>query len=208
MTKNKGFTLIEIIVSTAIFTVVVTIAVGALTSLNKTSREARATRVIIDNANSAIDSMARIIRMGTRFDGACDAQCNCGARGIDDLGDSRMTDALGSGGNTCLRFYGPVASMPNDLHQIRYRYNSENKSVERSLVDGQWERMTAPEVEVSSMKFFVNGQKLGGAGLGGDQPVVTMIMQGVARVSRVTKPFSIQTSIAPRTPNLKIITPE
>jgi prepilin-type N-terminal cleavage/methylation domain-containing protein len=208
--NKRGFTLIEIIVSTAIFTIVVTIAIGALTSLNKASREARATRVIIDNANSAIDSMGRIIRMGIRFDGACidaDGACLCGARTEADVGNSPISDSKGAGGKNCVRFYGPVTSY-SALKEIKYRYNSSNKSVERSIMGGTWQSMTAPEVEVSSMKFYVNGSRLGNAGVEGDQPVVTMVMQGVARVSRVAKPFSIQTTIAPRTPNLEIVTPE
>lgn len=202
---KRGFTLIEIIVSTAIFTVVVTIAIGALTSLNKTSREARALRVVIDNANSAVDSMARTIRMGVRFDGGCDAGCVCGATDENVVRNTASMTSIGGGGNICLRFYGP-ASTGSGLQEIKYHYNSTTKSVER-IIGGVTEQMTAPEVEVSNMTFYVNGTELGDVGVEGNQPVVTMLMTGIARVSRVSRPFSIQTTIAPRTPNLNIVKP-
>ncbi len=205
---KRGFTLIEIIVSTAIFTVVVTVAIGALTSLNKTSREARSLRVVMDNANSALDSMSRTMRMGIRFDGGCNADCVCGGTDMNTMRDNTvLLTTSGTGGNSCIRFYGPITGSPT-LSEIRYKYDGISKSVQRSVDGGiTYVNMTAPEVEVSSMTFFVNGTTLGDVGGIGDQPVVTMLMSGIARVSTYARPFSIQTTIAPRTPNLKIITP-
>ncbi len=205
MYKKKGFTLIEIIVSTAIFTIVVTIAIGALTSLNKTSREARALRIIMDNANSAMDSMSRTIRMGVRFDGACDASCVCAGSATSTVRDTSpaLIDSANpkSRGNTCLKFYGPNSSA--SLTDTRYRFSSSTKSVERSQDGGvTYQTMTAPEVEVSDMRFFVVG-----SGLDQNQPIITMIMTGVAKSSNQVRDFAIQTSISPRTPNLSIITP-
>lgn len=207
--KKKGFTLIEIIVSTAIFTIVVTIAIGALTSLNKTSREARALRIIMDNANSAIDSMARTVRMGIRFDGGCDVDCACAGTNQDTVRDTGV-DAVNvinasdpkSTGNKCLRFYGPSPT-GDGLVETRYRYKAADKSVERSVDGGTtFVRMTAPEVEVADMRFFVAGSQLDVS-----QPIVTMVMKGVARSSNQTRDFNIETSIAPRTPNLSLIKP-
>lgn len=203
-----GFTLIEIIVSTAIFTIVVTVAVGALTSLNKTSREARALRVIMDNANSAIDSMARTVRMGIRFDGGCDSGCTCAGANEDTVRDTGVdpVNVIASGdpkstGNICLRFYGP-APAGGGLVETKYRYNGANKSVERSVSGGAYVPLTAPEVEVSDMRFYVTGTTLNKS-----QPVVTMLMKGVARSSNQTRDFNIETTIAPRTPNLLLIKP-
>lgn len=205
---KRGFTLVEIIVATAIFTVVVTVAIGALTQLNKTSREARAMRVVMDNANSAIDSMARTIRMGVRFDGACDAACNCAGANVDTVGNTPLIDSANPGvtGNICLRFYGPTGSN-GSMEDVRYHYNASKKSVERSILGGTWQDMTAPELQVSDMRFYVNGTRLGGTGVEGDQPVVTMLMKGTARVSATSRNFTIQTTITPRTPNLELVKP-
>lgn len=192
--KQRGFTLIEIIVSTAIFTMVVTIAIGALTSLNNTSREARAMRVVMDNANSAMDAMARTIRMGIRFD--------CGAVHPGDASDGAQTDCVYSTGATSLRFYGP-GGLTSSMQEIQFRYNSASSSIERMLANsGKWERMTAPEVQVTGLTFYVRG-----APLDADQPIVTMLMTGIAHVSTTARNFNIQTSISPRTPNSHLVTP-
>lgn len=191
---KRGFTLVEIIVATGIFTIVVTIAVGALTSLNNTSREARAMRVVMDNANSAMDSMARTMRMGIRFD--------CGALHPGDASDTAQTECLLPTGNTLVRFYGP-GGLDSTMKEIQYRYNSTEKSVERMLSNSNtWERITAPEVEVTDMRFYVRG-----AIVDNDQPIVTMLMNGVAHVSNIARKFSVQTSISPRTPNSRLVVP-
>lgn len=192
--KKRGFTLIEIIVATGIFTMVVTIAIGALTSLNNTSREARAMRVVMDNANSAVDAMGRTIRMGIRFD--------CGALYPGDASDGKQADCVYPTGASKLRFYGP-GGLTSSMQEVQFRYNATSSSVERMLSNnGTWERMTAPEVQVTGLKFFVRG-----AVLDGDQPIVTMLMTGIAHVSTTARNFTIQTSISPRTPNSHLVTP-
>lgn len=205
---KRGFTLVEIIVATAIFTMVVTIAVGALTQLNKTSREARAMRVIMDNANSAIDSMARTVRMGIRFDGGCAADCVCTGATANTVRDTAKIDITNPGGtgNTCLRFYGPSTS-GGPMEEVKYHYNSAKKSVERSVNSAAWQDMTASELQVTDMRFYVNGTRYGGAGIEGDQPVITMLMRGTAKVSATSRDFTVQTTITPRTPNLDLVKP-
>ncbi len=193
--KQRGFTLIEIIVATAIFTMVVTIAIGALTTLNNTSREARAMRVVLDNANSAVDAMTRTIRMGIRFD--------CGSLHPGSALDGSQTDCVyPSNGKSDLRFYGP-GGLTSTMQEVRFRFNPTDKSIERMLANsGTWERMTAPEVEVTALTFYVRG-----ATLDQDQPIVTIIMTGIAHVSTTARNFNIETSISPRTPNSHLVTP-
>lgn len=192
--KKRGFTLIEIIVSTAIFTVVATVAIGALTSLNKASREARAMRVVLDNANSAVDSMARTIRMGTAFD------CGCTKTGTT-TSACRITSTTnidnGTDGLSCLRFQGP-SDLSGGIAQIKYDYNSG--SVWRTIGAGAPQQLTSAEVEVSGLKFYVNGVTADQ-----DQPVVTMLLTGVAHISNLKRDFSIQTTISPRTPNSVLV---
>ncbi len=211
--QKRGFTLIEIIVAAGIFTTVVTIAIGALSSLNKVSREARAMRVVMDNANSAMDSVARTIRMGMRFDAGC-------KKVVGNSNTFAVGDLPGSS-DTCLAFYGPAWSDAEGkvkIQRIWYRYNETDRSVERYVYDvppatresspdnvdfgATWERMTAPEVEVTNFRFYVSG-----AVLDADQPTVSVVMKGVAHVSKIARPFALQTSITARTPNTSLIKP-
>ncbi len=62
-----GFTLVEIIVSVAIFTIVVLIAVSALLSIVDINRKTQATKAVMDNMSFALESMTREIKVGTNY---------------------------------------------------------------------------------------------------------------------------------------------
>src|SRR3989338_9484397 len=63
-----GFTLIEMIVSIALFAVVMTVAVGALLSLTGANKKAQALQSVMNNLNISVDSMVRNIRMGRDYE--------------------------------------------------------------------------------------------------------------------------------------------
>lgn len=65
--KQSGFTLIEIIVSLALFSVVITIAVGALLILIASNRQLQSEQSVLTNLSFALDSMTREIRTGTNY---------------------------------------------------------------------------------------------------------------------------------------------
>lgn len=65
--SQSGFTLIEMIVSLALFSVVVTIAVGALLILIASNRQLQNEQSILSNLSFALDSMTREIRTGTNY---------------------------------------------------------------------------------------------------------------------------------------------
>jgi type II secretory pathway pseudopilin PulG len=73
MKKNslttKGFTLIEIMVATSIFMVVMLMAMGALVTTSHTAKKAQALRTAMDNVNFAMESMTRTLRMGQDYSG-------------------------------------------------------------------------------------------------------------------------------------------
>lgn len=66
--KKGGFTLIEIIVSLAVFIVVAVIAVGAFLRILDANKQAQALETAMTNANFALDSMTRDLRVGYGYD--------------------------------------------------------------------------------------------------------------------------------------------
>lgn len=62
--KQKGFTLVEMIVSMAIFIVVALIAVGALLKVLDANRKSLNLKTAINNLNFALESMSREMRVG------------------------------------------------------------------------------------------------------------------------------------------------
>jgi prepilin-type N-terminal cleavage/methylation domain-containing protein len=77
--REKGFTLIEIMISLAIFTVVAVIAVGSLLKVMDLNRKSVNLKTAINNLNFVLESMSREIRMGTKY--------KCGSN-VDDLIDT------------------------------------------------------------------------------------------------------------------------
>lgn len=66
--KNKGFTLIELMVAISIFMMIMIMAMGAVIVASDASKKADKLRTAMDNVNFAMESMTRSIRMGTSYD--------------------------------------------------------------------------------------------------------------------------------------------
>ncbi len=64
---QNGFTLIEMIVSIAIFIVVALIAVGALLKVIDANHKSQSLKTSINNLNYALEAMSRELRVGTRY---------------------------------------------------------------------------------------------------------------------------------------------
>ena len=67
-TSQRGFTLIEMIVSIGIFTIVLFIATSAFLSVVNADRRSYATRVAVDNLTVALEDMSRRIKTGTTYE--------------------------------------------------------------------------------------------------------------------------------------------
>jgi len=65
--KRRGFTLVEMIVSLALFSVVATVALGALVKIVSANRKAQTLQTALTNLNSALESMSRELRVGKQF---------------------------------------------------------------------------------------------------------------------------------------------
>src|SRR3989338_4304258 len=89
--RCRGFTLVETIVATALFTVVMLIAVGSLLSIVSVNRKAQALHLVMNNLNVALDGMVRAIRTGSNY--------YCGGGGYED-----PQGCSGGGGETLVFF--------------------------------------------------------------------------------------------------------
>ncbi len=65
--NTRGFTLIEIMVSVAIFTVIITTGMGALVSLLRNYEVTQNQKKVHDGLNYAFESMTREIRLGKNY---------------------------------------------------------------------------------------------------------------------------------------------
>jgi len=144
MTKNarqrgkvgeRGFTLVEMIVAVALFSVVMLVSVGTLLALVGANRKAQALQSVMSNLNIALDSMVRSIRMGSVY--------HCGG------GNYTVPADCANGGTTfAFKPFG-VSSAPTV-----YRFNGTR--IERSENGGSFIGITAPEVsiDITSSRFY------------------------------------------------------
>jgi len=182
---SQGFTLIELTVAVALFIVVMLVAVGALLALVDANRKARALESVINNLNITLDGMVRAARMGSKF--VC---------GSDDFPIDY--DAMGancSSGDTIFSF-APYGSDDDD-QTTRHVYSFSNGQLFRSLTGGSNTiAITAPEVSISDMKFYVVGTVVRDV----IQPKVVIVVKGTAGASDKTRTtFYIQATAVQRT---------
>ena len=167
---TRGYTLIELIVSVAIFSLVMLFVTTAFLALIAATRHARATSALMTNMDSAVEYMARSIRTGTSYkcDGiAADCPAGTSLTFVDDQGKTV----------TFLVANGALAVCANG--------GACNSSTASPLTD--------PSITISSLTFLVRGV---GTYSTGDrvQPSVVMAVKGSSAVPRETPiTFSIQT---------------
>ena len=192
-----GFTLIEMTVASSMFITAVVIIMGALVSLETASRKVRATQIVMDNLGAALDSMSRTMRMGNTFN------CGCGGASMDTPTQCEMTNTPGTSGDTCIAFEHQNGNLTIPTDQFLYRRSviSGNGRIERSKNSGtSWEAMTAPEINITDLKFWV-----GGVAIATQQPYIIMVIRGTAVTGpKSSTTFNVQTTISQRVPNLDL----
>lgn len=167
---ERGFSLVELMVSVTLFVVVMLVAVGALLSLVEANRKARALESVMNNLNIALDGMVRSIRMGNTF--------NCGANTIPDP----VTGADCAGGDDRFSF-AAFGSNP-EVQGERWVYYFQDNQLWRSRQGGANAiAITAPEVHIDDVTFYVVGTARANANPmspNTTQPKVVMVIKGTA----------------------------
>jgi len=187
---DGGFTLIEVVVAVALFSIVMVVCVAALLALINANRKAQALQSVMNNLSIALDDMARNVRMGTNY------HCSEPINGTDP--QDCTTD---NGQNTAFAFehYGGNSNTFDD--QWIYRYDVAAKRILKSIDGGQaYYPITSPEVSIDSMKFYVIGTTVADE----VQPRMVAVISGTAAAQHVkTKAsFHIQVTAVQRSIDL------
>ena len=195
--SSSGFTLIEMIVSIALFSVVMVVAVGALLSLTGANKKAQALQSVMNNLNLSVDSMVRNIRMGR------DYRCVGPSARLTGPG-TKTADCLS--GEEEIRFTCNPDTPSCAQTSIRWGYKFGGvdcpagalcKSTDLTA-STPWARITAPEVTVQDVKFYVVGTAPGNPGNDMVQPKVIMVIKGEAGTGKAKTTFHIQATAVQR----------
>ncbi len=205
----RGFTLIETLVSLAVFSIVITMVIGSLVALLGSNRQVIGEQAAMSNLMFALDSMTREIRTGTHY--------WCSASGSNTLfsnqesvpdytfgdcerGNQNELNAQGisfrEGGGS-----GLTSGTDNRIAYFFYRNGSGEGTIMRRVGDGGAEPIISSAINVTNAEFFVTGaEPLSDVGDGGDmyQPIVTITIEAVESGISGAKPFIIQTTVTQR----------
>jgi prepilin-type N-terminal cleavage/methylation domain-containing protein len=167
---KRGFTLIELIVSMAIFTVVLFLLIDALFVIVTSNRKAQADKKIMDSISLAIEEMTRNLRSGSDF--YCDKTEN-------PLGGKDCNSATGANAITFLSNEGTVVS-----------YSLENGTITKNGTP-----ITASDVKIDYLGLAVKGSGTND----GIQARVLIVVRGSAAQSATQRTeFNIQTTAVQR----------
>ncbi len=186
---SRGFTLVEMIVATALFSIVMLVSVGALLALVGASRKVQSLQSVMDNLNVTLDGMERAIRMGSNF--------HCGGGNYKVTADcSSVTDAVS---NHYIFAFEPFGNTPADNPWV-YSYDPATKRLYKSEEGGAPIAITAPEVSIDSLQFYVVGSDRGCTVTPCDtvQPKVVIVIKGSAGQDKAKTSFHVQVTAVQR----------
>jgi prepilin-type N-terminal cleavage/methylation domain-containing protein len=190
--KNRGFTLVEMMVAIAVFSIVMTVALGALINVIDANKKAQMIKTAVNNVNFALESISKDMRMGTDYNCAADINIepdgDCGAGG-----EIIKYKSIKEDDNKYV-YYRHATTTTSDGRQIGQIQRCVTSS---SCGDNDYLSLTSNEVNITNMKFYVIGaEPVGGTR---QQPRVIITLTGVAgTVEKIKTTFDLQTSVSQR----------
>ena len=179
---QEGFTLIEIMVSVAIFAIVMTISMGAIFTIINNDKKAQAIKSVMNNLDSAIEDMTRTIKTGSEYA----TSGSCPGLQVDESNSLKVGNAVVDVGSSSAA---PVVYSLVNNQIWKTTGNSGDPDYSSYTV-------TAPEVTIERMCFYVSGNNLEGPD--NEQPEVLMIIEGYAGSGQTQTHFNLQSSISQR----------
>jgi prepilin-type N-terminal cleavage/methylation domain-containing protein len=181
---QKGFTLIEMMISMTIFSVIVVVGLEAVLSSVDQHTRSQDMRSVMDNLNFSLEDMSRNIRLGTNF--------HCMNPGESSVSGTPVPQDC-SGGSNQIVFTGVTG--PNITYTISPP-SSGVVQVTKQIGAGSIQVFTLPEV---TLDYYKSGFVVVGAPVGdGLQPVVNIGLSGKVTYKGTDSSFSIQTTVASR----------
>lgn len=166
--NSKGFTLMEVMVSVTIFTIIVTIGMGALITIFKTLQKTRADRQVIDSISYVMDTMTRRIRTGKDFQ---DSDIGIGIKFVDQDGYT-------------VQFYNDVDNGISRIYMIDGSSDTEVLPVD----------ITPENFEVDGFIFEIIGTNPSDD----VQPVVAINLKGIVINGQQKSKLAVQTIVSQR----------
>lgn len=191
--SEKGFTLIEVMISIGLFTVIMIIGITAILGVNNTYRKSRTMRSAIDNLSFIMEDMARNIRLGSRY--RCLDSNNISLINIEDPLDGENCQGI-----AFEPFWDPVPENDAPIQdQVIYFFDVDDNgfdSIFKSMDGGvTFSAMNSLDVKIDLDK---SGFAIFGSQPDSEQPSVRIILNGEAVTAGNSTNFNLQTTVSQR----------
>lgn len=190
--SQRGYSLLELIVSLGIFSMVMLVVMGAYVTLISLDRQARANNQLAASLSFAVESMARSLRTGSEY--ACNASAS-----VPNCSSSGQSISFCLDGHTCRD------GDADQQYLVTYRIKDDGSIGQctgtTGCLDNNAVSLTDPNIEIESLKFYVRGVDADSNPLTNDniQPNVTFTISGTMRTEgNEEASFSIQTGATQR----------
>lgn len=197
-TKCGGFTLVEMMVAIAVFSVVMVTAMSALLNVIDADAKARSIKTAINNISFALEGISKDMRMGTEY--AC----------LDNYG-AVIGDGNCSGGGDGIKYRSNRADVGGDGKNKFAYYRWKGTQIEGCLEkapvvsgicgDLDFHPITSTEVKLDKVVFYVLGVQNPVPLTNKTQPRMIMTISGTAgsaNKARLQTTFDLQTSVSQR----------
>ncbi len=183
LSHQKGFTLIELMIATTLFTIVMMMGIGSLVVSSNFAKASQKLRIAVDNVNFAMESMTRELRTGTHY------YCNTTYTMNNDnlVGDCTAGTVIA---------FNPQTAPPYRIAYYRTLRGDGTYTLERCefTTANICSDVVSKEVDVQMLKFYVTGSLLADK----IQPSVKILIKGVVTVKGVATPFALQSMSSQR----------
>ena len=176
-------------VSVALFAVVISVALPTMLVVVKASARAQALQTTIDNTSFAIDAMSRQVRLGKNY--RCTNDSITATQWEQTTNNPYASTLDCTGGASTLIF--------TDQYNKRqaYRYNSASSTLENWNTDADtWISITAPKVLIKSAVFTVTGSAM----YDGVPPIVGLALRGASQDEASVPEFTLSTNMTQYVP--------
>ena len=145
---NRGFSLVEIVVSLAVFSIVMLVATGALLSIVEANKKAQSQQIAMNNLNFAVENMTRAIRVGTNY--------HCGFSGF-----SIPPTPQNCNGLDFFAFRPFCETQPCGVVQV---YRKNGGVIERSTDGINYSAVTSSSIIIEELRFITLGATVNDGG--------------------------------------------
>lgn len=190
-TRERGFTLVELMVATTVFVLIVVSSIGSLLTLLGASKDSRALRFAMDNVNFAMESMTRSIRMGVNY------YC---VNEVDGTTPSDVNSIQNcSSGGTLVSFVPQSSIADGSPYRVTYKLSSRGDSthtLKRCIGNNESNcvEIISSDIDIKQLKFFVNGASSSDS----VQASVYITLKGEITVKGKVSSFMLQTLASQR----------